>query len=187
MQATRIRIAGVLALLVAVMSCEKDGEEEWRPDWPCTDFYLDEDGDGWGTDATRCDWDVPDGYATRPGDCCDSDPAVHPFADFSGRPHECPILQWDFDCDGVVEMDFPDAGVFTGCGEFCIGSGWFSAVPDCGQPGTFKSCSFSSDPPPEDRGHGWPHDYPGTDPLPPPPCTLTCHQYETWSGPRGCR
>jgi hypothetical protein len=112
---------------------------------------------------------------------------VHPFADFGGTPHECPILQWDFDCDGVVEMDFQDTGVFGGCGEFCIGTGWVGAVPDCGEPGTFKTCSFSSDIPPDDGGHGWPHDPPGTDPLPAPPWTLTCYQNVNWSGPRGCR
>ncbi len=178
----------IVLVVLLLASCEKGGQEEWTPDWPCTDYYLDEDGDGWGVDVTRCDWDVPEGYAARRGDCCDSDPGVHPFADFSGRPHDCPILQWDFDCDGVVEMDFPDTGVFTSCGEFCTGPGWTDRVPACGELGTFMGCSFSTDRPPDYGGHGWPWGGPGgTDPLPPPPCTLTCYSYVNWSGPRGCR
>ncbi len=189
MLATRNTFLGVLALVaVGTLSCEKDREEEWHPSWPCTDYYLDEDGDGWGVDVTTCDWDVPDGYAARPGDCCDSDPDVHPFADFRGTPHDCPILQWDFDCDGAVEMDFPDTGVFEGCGEFCGGAGWVDGVPACGEEGTFQTCSYGgSDSTPD--GGGWRPEPPpnGSDPLPGNPWMLPCIQSANWSGPRGCK
>jgi len=188
MKALRTGWVCVVAL-AALASCEKGGEEEWHPTWPCTDYYLDEDGDGWGVDVTTCDWNVPDGYATRPGDCCDSDASVHPFADFSGTPHACPIVQWDFDCDGAVEKDFPDSGGFVNCGELCNGTGWLGAVPACGEDGTFVSCSFGGSDDDRDGHDGWPSDPPpnGSDPLPGTPWTLPCSQQVNWSGPRGCR
>ena len=50
-------------------------------------YYLDEDGDGYGdveTAAVGCGGppdEYAEGYATSPGDCDDTDPAMNPEAD----------------------------------------------------------------------------------------------------------
>ena len=68
-------------------------------------FYVDGDGDGFGgagDEVTGCE--VPDGYASMPGDCDDTDPAIHP-----GAPELCDGV--DQDCDTAVDEDAVDAVV----------------------------------------------------------------------------
>ncbi len=64
-----------------------------------TTWYLDDDGDGFG--QTHTGWltcTVPQGYATAPDDCDDTDEAVHPDAF-----EVCDEL--DNDCDALVDDD----------------------------------------------------------------------------------
>lgn len=95
----------------------------------CRTFFVDQDGDGYGTSATLglCDplsSDPPPGYSTISGDCCDSDPAANPgvpasswfeYADGCGS--------FDFNCDGTVEMKTPCStragGPPVSCGSSC--------------------------------------------------------------------
>ncbi len=62
-------------------------------------FYQDADGDGFGTDeSTSMGCTAPAGYVSVPGDCNDTDAAIHPGAD-----EMCDGL--DNDCDGSVDED----------------------------------------------------------------------------------
>ncbi len=59
------------------------------------EWYLDEDGDGWGQDVEPVvDCEILQGYAEQVGDCDDSDAEVWP-----GAP-EGPCSGKDLDCDG---------------------------------------------------------------------------------------
>ena len=67
----------------------------------CGTFYVDSDGDGYGTSASiqRCGTTVPSGHADKSGDCCDIDTHAHPgstttlaTADVCGS--------FDYNCDG---------------------------------------------------------------------------------------
>ena len=79
----------------------------------CTAFYLDQDGDGYGSGGAVgfCGNTPPVGYATQNGDCCD-DPAhlavsklIHPGAGYqtASAAGVCNIT-WDYDCSGVIEQ-----------------------------------------------------------------------------------
>jgi hypothetical protein len=63
-------------------------------------FYLDQDGDGFGDDASesRTACSTPEGYAERAGDCDDQDPARSPAAE-----DLCDGV--DNDCNGLVDED----------------------------------------------------------------------------------
>jgi len=62
-------------------------------------FYIDYDGDGFGTDTeyfTISDCDAPDGYVSNADDCDDTDAAVHPSA-----TEVCDGA--DNNCDGSID------------------------------------------------------------------------------------
>ena len=62
-------------------------------------WYLDGDGDGYGTDAaTASGCDTPRGDAAEPTDCDDSDSRVNPAA-----LELCSTVGVDDDCDGIVD------------------------------------------------------------------------------------
>ena len=99
----------ILFLLTAIgfigSSCGDDSP-------PCTPqiWYLDADGDGYGTDEfTINECNAKDGYVAQNGDCDDSNPEVNPGAteitlndiddNCNGVVDECTT---DADCDGVV-------------------------------------------------------------------------------------
>jgi hypothetical protein len=76
-----------------------DGLTDYDDDPAAPDgtWYLDADGDGWGTPdttTTSCEW--PDGYARRDLDCDDSTAAVSPDAT------EVCLDGYDNDCDGAA-------------------------------------------------------------------------------------
>ncbi len=67
-------------------------------------WYIDNDGDGYGTGAAfamACSG--PSGTADRDDDCDDGDPTIHPEAD-----EHCDSV--DNDCDGDVDEDAVDGG-----------------------------------------------------------------------------
>lgn len=66
-----------------------------------TIYYQDNDGDGFGNDQAhtiRFDEEpVPTGYATKGGDCDDSNPDIHPGAE------EIKGNAIDENCDGITD------------------------------------------------------------------------------------
>jgi hypothetical protein len=92
-----------------LQKCSSDGE---CASGSCRTFYVDQDGDGYGTSSSLglCDEvssGPPPGYSTVSGDCCDSDPDANPgvaasmwfdYADACGS--------FDFNCDGVLEKEY---------------------------------------------------------------------------------
>jgi hypothetical protein len=90
-----------------------------RADDRCRTYFLDVDGDGYGSVATvRCDGEraPPPGYVTTGGDCCDADPDAHPGQTLFGtKTTACGTF--DFNCDGVQEPQVPACPV--PCGALC--------------------------------------------------------------------
>jgi hypothetical protein len=79
-------------------------------------YYVDEDGDGFGSTAVAlCAVQPPSGFAAQPGDCNDSSNAVYP-----GAPEVCANLGIDNDCDGDahdVDPDAPDKVLYYADGD----------------------------------------------------------------------
>lgn len=103
----------------------------------CTAFYLDQDGDGYGSGGAVgfCGIAPPVGYTTQNGDCCD-DPAhlavsklIHPGAGYqtASAGGVCDIT-WDYDCSGVVEQSAQQVSCPT-----------FFACPDCSSDNSFAT------------------------------------------------
>ena len=93
------------------------GDDTGAPD--ATTWYLDYDGDGWGTDRyTLVQPEAPSGYVAADGDCDDTDPAVHPGAD-----EHCDGA--DEDCDGALDEDAVDAPLWPADAD---GDGWGDPV-----------------------------------------------------------
>ncbi len=69
-------------------------------------WYADADGDGYGVDTDTVEsCEQPEGYAPQDGDCNDSNPSIHPFAD-----EVCDSL--DNNCNGTADEDAIDASVW---------------------------------------------------------------------------
>jgi hypothetical protein len=115
----------------------------------CTAFYVDVDGDGYGTGQAVgfCGTTAPVGYASQSGDCCDSASnlavakLIHPGADFqtTSAGGVCGIT-WDYNCSGQTEQSIPK---LTGCTLYpeCASiSEWFDDSV-CGTPVTFEGCT----------------------------------------------
>jgi predicted outer membrane repeat protein len=90
------------------------------------DWYLDDDGDGFGTGTAVSDCSQPVNHVLLDGDCNDADDFVHPNAE-----ELCNGV--DDDCDGTtdVEPDVPNYYYFDGDSD---GYGGVDAVPDCTAP-----------------------------------------------------
>ncbi|MGB0590301.1 MAG: putative metal-binding motif-containing protein [Myxococcota bacterium] len=85
------------------------------PDYQCTIYYYDEDGDGFGKCAVKQCLCEPEGAYTVEGcevgsetepstnDCLDTDDTVNP-----GAAEICDLK--DNDCDGISDNPWPDAG-----------------------------------------------------------------------------
>jgi hypothetical protein len=61
-------------------------------------FYMDEDGDGYGTEESTEATEAPEGYAAEGGDCNDADAMINP-----GMTEACDGI--DNDCDGTPDQD----------------------------------------------------------------------------------
>lgn len=111
-------------------------------------YYLDQDGDGYGTFAasmTRCGA-APDGYVTgQLEDCCDGNGAVHPGADWTDVPDSVCGRGFDVDCSGTLEAEYTttsceaSSDCWVSLGDVCP---WHE-LPGCGQ--TLDQCSCRYD------------------------------------------
>jgi hypothetical protein len=125
----------------------------------CNVYYVDADGDGFGTSATAgfCNVSTPPaGYSTMTGDCCDSNSSVNPF-DINGSylpatPYPCGTMvsPWDYNCDGKVEVTGPAGGgdglvtdVTCGSPPSCTASPVDFPASVCGQQLQACSCSYN--------------------------------------------
>jgi len=73
------------------------------PDVTSPTWYLDADGDDWGTSSvTRVQCEQPEDYVLEDGDCADDDEDVNPDAE------EVCDAGLDNDCDGLIDKADPD-------------------------------------------------------------------------------
>jgi hypothetical protein len=80
----------------------------------CTPFYVDQDGDGYGTGQATgfCGTTPPVGYSAQTGDCCDTATniavakLIHPGAGYqtTSAGGVCNIT-WDYDCSGSTDVN----------------------------------------------------------------------------------
>jgi hypothetical protein len=85
--------------------CDGEFDEDVLPEDADT-FYIDGDGDGYGTDdATVQACDVPNGYSETNDDCDDTDPTINPGA------ADATTDGVDNDCDGTADED-------AGCNDY---------------------------------------------------------------------
>ncbi len=114
--------------------CDRlDNDCDTRVDEEVTSsYYLDADGDGYGTDAVVVEaCSEPEGYVEGSGDCDDGEAAVYP-----GAVEVCDHV--DNDCDTQVDEDLPVATYYPD--EDADGYGSAAAavdgmgVEDCAQP-----------------------------------------------------
>jgi hypothetical protein len=117
----------------------------------CTGFYVDVDGDGYGTGQATgfCGTTAPVGYAFQSGDCCDNGTnlaiakLIHPGADYqtSSAGGVCGVI-WDYDCSGTIEQSRPHVSY---CGPYPSCANMFDTFPDsdCGQSVTFDDCKMN--------------------------------------------
>jgi len=107
-----------------------------------TTLYRDVDGDTYGDDSvskTACDGTIS-GYVDRKGDCNDDDDEAYPGqTEYFDRPTKG-TQSFDFDCDGHETREYPDLEACKKEPPDCVGEGWESSVPGCGQSGTFVPC-----------------------------------------------
>ncbi len=116
----------------------------------CTSFYVDQDGDGYGTGPAVgfCGTTAPVGYAAQNGDCCDDAShlavarLIHPGAGFqtTSAGGVCNIT-WDYNCSGTVETSF---GMRSGGCTDVDCSPIYTPYPesDCGLSESRASCSL---------------------------------------------
>lgn len=87
-------------------------------------WFIDSDGDGYGTAVFNAGCTKPAGHAANTGDCLDSNPAVHPGAASSDVPFAgASGPSYDYDCSGVEVEDNPPAHWAGNCGAGCNASG----------------------------------------------------------------
>ena len=127
----------------------------------CTPWYLDKDGDSYGSflSASKCLCTGVSGYASTGGDCNDGDSGVHPGATevCNGKDDDCDGSKDPLDTQGCVNW-YVD-GDNDGYGQsklfecLCQGEGIFSTNVggDCNDgvtaihPGAFESCNNVDD------------------------------------------
>lgn len=90
---------------------------------PLPKWFVDADGDDYGTTSFVTACARPAGHAPNSGDCNDSNPSIHPNAAGADVPFDGPSgPSYDYDCSGAEEeLDAPVH--FAGCGA-CDGQGY---------------------------------------------------------------
>ncbi len=97
-------------------------------------FFQDVDADGYGNDAaTIVDCRRNDGYVLEPGDCNDTDAAIHP-----GASEVCDDLDVDEDCNALADDDDPgltEARIYyVDADHDGYGDAGTAGIEDCDQP-----------------------------------------------------
>jgi len=105
----------------------------------CTQWYKDEDDDGYGVFADSGCFCGPSGDYTADGtegwDCEDEAPEVNPGV-VDWATYETPGGNWDWNCDGAEETESVGFGSCSGTGWCSLDSvGWAGASPACGDDG----------------------------------------------------
>jgi uncharacterized protein (TIGR03382 family) len=100
-----------------------------------TTYYVDSDGDGYGTSSSTDACTQPSGYATTDDDCDDSDSAVNP-----GATEVCNSI--DDDCDGDTDEGLTTTFYVDSDGD---GYGGSSTVDECTQPTGYVTTSTDCD------------------------------------------
>jgi hypothetical protein len=76
---------------------------------PPQTFYQDADGDGFGNPSvskTACTA-IPNGYVTKAGDCCDSEPHAFSGSSWEGTVPRTGCGGYDYNCDTVETEEYP--------------------------------------------------------------------------------
>lgn len=108
-------------------------------------FFPDLDGDGHGDPLgaiSACD--PPAGYVQVGGDCDDKDPSAHPGQLQYFTVPTKGTMSFDYDCDKLEQQAYPALASCTLSGGKCVGDGWQTAVPACGQQGKLVTCHRQS-------------------------------------------
>jgi hypothetical protein len=120
----------------------------------CTPFYVDQDGDGYGTGQATgfCGTAAPVGYAAQNGDCCDTATniavakLIHPGAGFqtTSAGGVCNIT-WDYNCSGAIERN-AQMGVCADSATYPTCETIYSDFPEsvCGTSAPASSCGGQS-------------------------------------------
>jgi hypothetical protein len=105
-------------------------------------WYQDADMDGYGgSETTYTGCEPPPGYVEVGGDCDDANFDVHPGQyDFFTEPYG--VGSFDYNCDGNVELQYPDLH-HCSLMDCAVGEGWStSAVPVCGDRAGWIHCEM---------------------------------------------
>jgi hypothetical protein len=104
-------------------------------------WFRDADGDGFGdSSATDVACDAASGYVEDNSDCDDQDKEAFPGQDqWLGRP-TTGNQDFDFNCDGTEEQQYPEVINCALAPPSCKGEGWKGSVPACGGEGTYVTC-----------------------------------------------
>ncbi len=102
----------------------------------CTQWYNDQDDDGYGVFEESGCFCGPTGDYTANGtegwDCEDDADEVNPgYAGWA--TFDTPGGNWDWNCDGAEELESMDIGSCSGTGSCSVSHGWDGAVPACGE------------------------------------------------------
>ncbi|MCK6526021.1 lamin tail domain-containing protein [Myxococcota bacterium] len=111
----------------------------------CTNYYYDQDGDGYGTSSYRCMCSTNGNYrATSTGDCYDSNSNAKPGQTSWFTSHRGDGSH-DYDCNGSQQQRYTSYaswdcydvwGVDIYCEDF-NSEGWKSSIPGCGSSGSW--------------------------------------------------
>ncbi len=105
---------------------DDDCDEQVDEDFTFQDYYLDNDGDGFGAGTAVNNCQPPDSnYVLQSGDCDDTNPAINPNA-----IEICDDL--DNDCDGQVDEDLTLQEYYLDADGDDFGAG--TAISDCQPP-----------------------------------------------------
>ena len=130
-----------------------DGTVDEEDSVGCTQWYLDNDDDGYGAgiDDSKCLCGPSGDYdANNVDDCDDGDSEVNPGYE-GWATYETPAGSWDWNCGGV-EREREGYGSCSGTAFCSLDSvGWDGAAPDCGETGLWVTdcdgltCDVSGD------------------------------------------